>query len=64
MFTGNDFPIPPSFEFFWRFTRNIQEQREATGSQVGDFIDRLNDMKNQLKKGEGGGVLAIMLSLS
>jgi hypothetical protein len=44
-------PLAASFDYFWEFTKRVQTQREKSGIQVGDFIDRLNDMKNQLKKG-------------
>jgi hypothetical protein len=45
-------PLAASFDYFWEFTKRVQTQREKSGIQVGDFIDRLNDMKNQLKKGQ------------
>jgi hypothetical protein len=48
---GTDIPLAASFGYFWEFTRKVQTQRENSGVQIGDFIDRLNDMKNQLKKG-------------
>jgi hypothetical protein len=44
--------VPPSFDYFWRFTKQVEMSREASGLETGDFIDRLKDMKNQLKKGE------------
>jgi hypothetical protein len=30
----------------------VELSRDASGVETGDFIDRLKDLKNQLKKGE------------
>ena len=43
---------PPSFTDMWNITKQIQTERERTGSGPGDFIDRLNELTSKVEAGE------------
>ena len=36
----------------WTITKRIQDQRESSGSNSGDFVDRLNELNKKVKAGE------------